>query len=614
MRRIVEIAGVVWYTEYYLPVIWEEVKMAEIVFVVPTSVRTIKQEVNGTLLLATRLLQAGFDTRILRFCEVESFGGDYADFIRDITHKILAQSPRCVSFYALWPTYHTMLRIARELKALRPELQVVLGGPQATATAAVTMEHMEFVDCICTGEGENTVVPFFTALLRRGGEGLAEIPGLYYRTAGGVAFCDTENPLCDLNDQPYWDDRLYLDLYTEPDDYTRSDTYDMPLDVGRGCPYSCTFCCTSHFWRRTYRLKSPQRVVDEMRYYHEKFGIRSFKFAHDAFTINHHLVGQVCDRILEEGLDFRWNCTTRIDCITEELILKMKQAGMRRIEVGIETGSPRMQKLINKRLDLEKARRMIAFLLDNKIRVSLFFIYGLPEETEEDLAQTLSFVFEMMDRGVRNVLMSICCFTPTTAITERFYDELVYDPKMEVLFHSFYGDEADLQMIRENKSVFPVYYNLPTTIRRDYQYLRYLVNLYARFPKGLRQLRRQYGGDDLRLYRDFEEKNREVFAQGLAHVETVMEKEPLLLALNLLRDREEPWISQLRELLRFEQDLHFVFSRRENSELRKSYNFSYADLKLDRPIERYVRGQSEIWLRTRDGKANLQVLRLEMED
>lgn len=588
--------------------------MAEIIFVDPTSVRTLKQEVNGTLLLATQLLHAGFDTQVLRFCEIDSFGGDYAVFIRDITARILEQMPRCVSFYALWPTYHTMLRIARELKARQPEILIILGGPQATATAAATMEHMAFIDYICTGEGENTVVPFFTALLHHKGAGLDAIPGLYYRTADGVAFCDTENPMCALDDLPRWDDRLYKYLYPQLDDYTRSDFYDMPLDVGRGCPYSCTFCCTSHFWRRTYRLKSPQRIVEDMRYYHNKFGIRSFKFTHDAFTINHHLVEQVCDRILEEGLDFRWNCTTRIDCITEELILKMKQAGMRRIEVGIETGSPRMQKLINKRLDLEKARKMIAFLLENKLRVSLFFMYGLPEETEEDLALTLSFIFDMIDLGVRNIAISICCFTPTTAITEKYYDELVYDPEMTILFRNFYGDEEDMRLIRENKSVFPVYYNLPTPIRRDYQHLRYLTKLYAIFPKGMRQLRRQYGGDDLGLYRDFVRSNRDAFARGLSHVEDLLEKTPLELAQNLLRDRDDLWVPQLRALLSFEQDLRALLSSKSDGELCRTYDFSYADLKLDHPIERYIRGQSKILMRTRNGRASLQVLRLIVED
>ena len=85
--------------------------MAEILFVVPTDELTVKREVNGTLLLATRLLQAGFDTRILRFGQIGNYGGEYGAFIGEITERILEEAPRCVSFYCLWPSYHIMLRI-----------------------------------------------------------------------------------------------------------------------------------------------------------------------------------------------------------------------------------------------------------------------------------------------------------------------------------------------------------------------------------------------------------------------------------------------------------------------------------------------------------------------
>ena len=587
--------------------------MADILFIVPTDELTVKREVNGTLLLATRLLQAGFDTQVLRFAQIAGYGGEYGGFIREITDRILADTPRCVSFYCLWPTFHIMLRIARELKARRPALTVVLGGPQATAAAMPTMEAMPFVDFLCTGEGEDTVVPFFTALLRENGAGLDRIPGLYYREGEGIAFCDTENPLCDLDEEPYWDDRLYRHLYEQPDAYTRSDRYYMPVDVGRGCPYSCTFCCTSQFWRRTYRLKSPERIVGEMRRLNEMFGIRSFSFTHDAFTINHRLVAQVCDRILEEGLDFRWRCATRIDCVTEELILKMKQAGMREIEVGIETGSPRMQKVINKNLDLEKAKKMIAFLLKNKLRVSLFFIYGLPEETEEDLAQTLDFVFEMLDMGVRAALMSICCFTPTTAMTEKYYGELVFDPEMDMLLRGFYGDGEDLDLIRRNKPVFPVYYDLPTPVRRNYQYLWLLVNLYGKFPRSMKLLRQHYG-DDLKLYRDLEKQDRQYFDRGVDALEKQAAKDPLTLALGLAAGTEAFWTPQLQALMRFEEDVRRMRTGGEDRELRRVYDFAYVDLKLERPIERYAPGKTEILLRRADRKLSMRVLRMEMED
>ena len=586
--------------------------MARIVFVDPTDELTLKREINGTLLLATRLLQADFDVRVLRFAEIHSFGGEYRTFIRDITERILAEEPDCVSFYGLWTTFHIMLRIARELKARRPDLIVVLGGPQATAAAGPTMEAAPYVDYICTGEGEHTVVPFFEALLRRNGEGIAEIPGLYYRKNGEIAICDAEIPMCDLNEEPDWDDRLYRYLYEQPDEYTRSDRYYMPVDVGRGCPYSCTFCCTSQFWRRTYRLKSPERIVGEMRRLNERFGIRSFYFAHDAFTINRELVTRVCDRILEEGLDFRWRCATRIDCITEELVLKMKRAGMREIEVGIETGSKRMQGLINKHLDLEKARNMIGFLLKNKIRVALFFIYGLPEEGTEDLKQTLSFLFDMMDLGVHGVLMSICRFTPTTTLTQRYFDQLKFDPQMDILHWNFYGDEEDLALVRAHKAVFPVYYDLPVPERKDYQHLWLLPELYRKYPRSLKLLR-QHQKDDLALFRSLEKANSWLFAAGTAVLSKRLNEDPLSMVLNLAAQMLDPrQAAALQGLMRFEEDLRLLRRPGEDREIQRTYDFLYSDLKLNRPIGSFARGRTEIVLRRKDQRLSLQVLGMEV--
>ena len=152
--------------------------MKDILFITPSPALAINLESNGTLLLATKLLHAGFDVEVLRLCQIESYHKEYESFIRSAVSHILSLAPRCVSFYTLWPYYHVMLRLCIELRAQSPELTLILGGPQASATATATMEAMPCIDYICSGEGENTVVPFFSALLR--GEGnLSQIPGLY---------------------------------------------------------------------------------------------------------------------------------------------------------------------------------------------------------------------------------------------------------------------------------------------------------------------------------------------------------------------------------------------------------------------------------------------------
>jgi pyruvate-formate lyase-activating enzyme len=455
------------------------------------------------------------------------------------------------------------------------------------------------------------VVPFFHTLLREDGANLGSVAGLYYRKDGNVVHNELDTPLCDLDTLPYWDDRLCAIHFEHPEESWSSSNYFMPIDAGRGCPYNCTFCCTSHFWRRTYRLKSPDRIVADIRHYKEKYGIRTFWFSHDAFTINRNLVAQVCDRILEEGLDIKWRCSSRIDCVNEDLLLKMKESGLVEIELGIETGSKRMQKLTNKNLDLERAKRIIAFMLKNGIRVSLFFMYGFPEETEEDLADTLSLLFDFVDSGVQHVGMSFTRFNPATDITERFGEQLVFDPDMKILARGFtFGYEEELDTIRNNREIFPFFFHLNTPVRNEYQYLHFLVRLYQQFPKTIRHLRGLYKGDNLKFYRDFYNNNLPYFERDMLYTAQGIKVHALDMLSNTIKDFDLPYIAQLKALLRFEFNANQVDQAENGMSIREIYDFNYIDFKMQLPIEMYCDGKTEILMENKNGEFSMQVLQI----
>ncbi len=570
--------------------------MPDVLFINATEKQDINKEINGTLLLATKLLQVGIDTEILRFCQVSSYAEkkNYLNFIHDMVNRILSLHPKCVSFYTLWPYFHIMLRLAKEIKAANPEIITIMGGPQSSATAKQTLMAADYVDFICVGEGEDVVVPFFKLLLEKKFEQLPTIPALYYRKDGEIIHNSLEVPLCDLNALPYWDDRLYLDKGNELEDKLTSDTYFMPIDAGRGCPYNCTFCSASLIWKRTYRLKSPDRIVEDIKYYNRKFGIRSFWFSHDAFTTNNRLVEAVCDKILEEKLDIKWRCSTRIDCISKELILKMQRAGLTEIELGVETGSERMQKIIKKRLNLSKAEEMINFLLENGINTTLFFMYGFPEETHEDLNQTLELLFSMLDRGVDYANMNFCRFNPNTAITEQYMDQLVLDPQIKVLSRQIFGYEEELNLIKQHRELFPFFYHLHTPVRDEFQYLILLEYLYRIFPNSIRFVRALYQGDYLRFYRDFVANNAEIFSEDIDGIISTIKADPVTIIRNTIKGFSLPYEEQLSELLRYEYDRRRISKLDGDVTEKITYGFSFLDFLRKRPIEQYCSAKSVI--------------------
>lgn len=579
--------------------------MTEILFVTLSENVMLRQEVNGSLLLATKLLEADYQVDILRFGQIENWRKDYPVFIQQITDRILEIGPKCVSFYTLCSTYHIVLRIASQIRKRAPEIKLILGGPQATVTARQTLEAMDFIDYICTGEGEETVVSFFNALLKHEGKGLENVSGLFYRCDGQIVKTTPKVPLTDLETLPYWDDRLLLPEEGAKERWIGNKDYFMPIDTGRGCPYNCTYCSTSYFWNRTYRLKSADRIVSDMLYYKNKYGICSFDVAHDAFTVNQKLVSDVCDKIMEKELKVQWKCTTRIDCISKELILKMKQAGLRSISLGIETGSARMQKLINKRLNLDTVKPMIAFLLENDIKVTLFFMYGFPEETLEDLRATLNLCFELLDMGVHRVNMHFCLFDPCTDITVKNYDQLELDPEIKRLQTNIFGYLDEFEMIRENKFLFSFYYNLDTPIRREYQYLSYFVKVYQKQNALMRILRKQYCGDDLQFYKDFYSVNQDFFKNDLG------QKTPRYseyLAGNLVRFLNPPNAQQMLAVLEFSYDYFEVLTAPKDMSIEKEYAFSFIEHYKKIPMEQYSQAVSRLLLVKTNGKLDVRLL------
>lgn len=568
--------------------------MIDVLFVNSQKKLVLSHEVNGTMLLATKLLEADFTVDVLRFGEMNSYRGDYTDFLDDMIREITAREPKCVSFYLLWPNTHIMLNLAERLKQINPQTVIIFGGPQASATAGDMIKAFDYLDYVCTSEGENTIVPLLTSVLRTQKKGLADIPGLFYRENGQILHNDTPVPLCDLETLPQWDDRLLKRYLDTPEENWTSDTYFMSLDVGRGCPYNCTFCSSSYFWCRKYRLKTPKKIVEDMLYHYHKYNIHSFAFSHDAFTSNMKLVDQVCEHIMASGVDFKWYCSARFDCVSEELLMKMKRSGLIQIELGVEVGSKRMQKLTKKNLNLERVNRLVDFMLANGIRVGVFFMCGFPEETEQDLSETLDMMFTMLDKGINYASMSFLRFNPATELTAKHFDDLVLDPTMKFLKRAVFGYNENIRMIEENKAIFPFYYHLETPLRREFQFLTLFNKMYQRFPRYIRYARRLYNGDNIRFYRDFCRNNADIFNGTMTVIDHAVQFNPVEMICNGIRDFDIPYLPQLRSALQFELDLEEVKDSKKDITLTRTYNFRYPDVMQNKPIEEFAQGQTDI--------------------
>lgn len=452
--------------------------MREVLFVVPVFDVSISSECNGTLLLATILKEKGIDVDIYRYYQSGEKGA-FGAFVEKSANNIIEMSPKIVSFYCRGDCYLLNIRVAEKIKEQRPDIHIVFGGPQADIAATETLSRIPWVDYCCSGEGETTVYPLFSGLLD--GKDVSQIRGLTYRTEDGEVITNPRPDLIEnLDENPFVD---YSFVTDEAKKMVREQNMMVNIDIGRGCPYKCAYCSTSRFWQRKFRIKSPKRIAEEMMRIEKMFGNGRYVLDHDLFTVNKNNVYEFC-RIMKEGQSgLRWGCSSRADTIDKAVIEEMVSAGMRAMFLGLETGSPRMQKMSNKNLDLNRAFEIVKFLKEKKVSITASFIYGFPEETEDDVELTLQFAYRMYKIGVVLIQFHLCAIFPGTEYYSKYKDVLVFSENVPDAVGDF-GVCENIEFIKANEDLFPFYYEYRSDLRDKLRGLDmvvgYLLGLYKK--------------------------------------------------------------------------------------------------------------------------------------
>lgn len=397
-----------------------------------------------------------------------------ADFCSYVLRELENTPFDIIGFSSICSSYPLTIRIAREIKKIRPDTPIVFGGPQASVVDTATMEAYPFVDYVVRGEAEES----FPALIRTiAAEAIPEgVAGVTYRDGGRVVRSPSAPIIRELDDLPLPAFHLYPEL---------KNCHYVPLELGRGCPFGCTFCSTNDFFRRRYRLKSPARIIEQMRHVRDTYGITTFDLIHDMFTVDRKRVNAFCEAVIATGEKFYWNCSARTDCIDDQMIALMARAGCKGIFFGIETGSARLQKIVKKNLDLKGAVERIACADAHEITTAVSLITGFPDETMDDLRDTVHFFVDSLRFDHAEPQLHILAPLAETPLESQYRSQLVFDDIQSDMSHQgWQQDPVDREMIQEHRDIFSNFYTLPAPgLQRSYlRELRdFLLNGAVRF-------------------------------------------------------------------------------------------------------------------------------------
>lgn len=358
------------------------------------------------------------------------------------------------------------LLIAKAVRAALPAVRIVLGGPQVSSVARETMEAYPFVDAVVVGEGEHTIVE----LCRSGFDParLARVSGLVFRRGATVVDTGSRPLVADLDTLPFPDYSLVklAEYGSLPDvDFAPS------VEAGRGCPFRCTFCSTKSMWARTFRIKSPARLLAEMEALHASSGYTYFPTIHDNFTTSKKYVLELCEHFAAHNRHgLKWGASSRTDCLDETRLDQLARAGCGDLFFGVESGAAGMQTLIRKGLKLDLFEPILNGMIARGIAATTSFILGFPEETEQDVDETILAGFRYKAAGAGRVFFTQLVPLPGTELTLRYFDQLhLTGDVTSISRHLRHGIQAAAarRLVRTDKRLFSSFYRFPTPHLRD---------------------------------------------------------------------------------------------------------------------------------------------------
>lgn len=330
--------------------------------------------------LAAVLLEEGISVEVLDLSIVEC------------PDKVLKQAfdrgaPRLVGITSLTQNFFHALRLSRQIKELDARTTIAIGGPHVTYQWKAALAEPS-IDIVARFEAERSIVEIYHRLRERNHD-FSGIEGIAFRDGGKVTL---------NSDRPYETD---LDRIPFPARHLLSmSSYARPgtIMTSRGCPQKCIFCISSTY-EGGYRPRSAENVLKELEVMRRTWGLRELYFIDNVFTVNAERVRTICQGIIDRQLDIQFECVSRADFVTEELVGWLKAAGCRRVEIGVESGNQKIIDKLKKCITLDQVVQAAGIVLRAGIVPMFTFQIGSPFDTPATLEQTHELAAFLRSKG-----------------------------------------------------------------------------------------------------------------------------------------------------------------------------------------------------------------------
>jgi len=308
----------------------------------------------------------------------------YEEFESEISKR----QPDIVGITSTTLTYKSALRIAKIAKETHPKCLTLLGGCHATFWDDKALQECPFLDVVVRKEGEKTLLELVRSL--EAGRVIHNVSGTTCRKGEEIIRNPDRAYIENLDELPFPAHHLLPIKH-----FRKYGKVVFPLSTSRGCTFWCDFCSAVRMFGRRYRMRSSKSVADELEFLHKEYGADQFTFYDDAFTVDKARVERICKAIQDRKLKIEWDCETRVDLVTRDLLFKMRRAGCIAVWFGVESGSQQVLDAMKKSLSLNKTREAFKWADEAGIMTIASVILGFPGETSETAWETVKFLEEL---------------------------------------------------------------------------------------------------------------------------------------------------------------------------------------------------------------------------
>lgn len=338
----------------------------------------------GLAYLAGYLRERGVEVRVL---DCTALGLDWEDLEREIERY----APDVVGVGAPTCYVKRAMKVFEIAKRVDRDVVCVAGGIHFTLAFRESLRECEYIDYVVLGEGELTFYELLEAL--EGRKKLGGVKGVALRRGGDVVTTGRRPLIRDLDSLPIpaWD-LLPMERYRVVAWGSAS-----MLVSSRGCPFECSFCSERVFWRGVWRAHSARRVVREMEILAEKYGKRVMWFGDDTFNLCRKRISEICELLLERGLDVSWGFEGRADLLwrDRDLLGKLRDAGFFWVLVGVESCFQDELDRYRKGISVEKIKEVFNALKEHDVVTQAMFIVGEKYDDEKRIEAKADFAIEL---------------------------------------------------------------------------------------------------------------------------------------------------------------------------------------------------------------------------